>query len=401
MSGSIFGLTPNSVLVAPFPVQAGNDVAVTIRLFNTERAAAKKVKVEAWVDGDKLGETTVDLPIARAVIASGFPVWKAKPGRHEVRAVVTAGDRSGNASKPVDVRPPDGMGRGGIAMLVGRGAFSLSSLQMTAADVRLNPLAPAVGAAVDVSVRIQNTASSDANGVRVELFADGTRLGEVSGNVAAGKDYVFGGFPKWTAAAGAHKLLLRANAAGRIVEATRDVTVGGAAIMLAKPLLTTTTLITPQTQTAPQTQINPTVGMRATAVTGMTLMMVANPDLQVMPGDIAFLPLSPKAGDALTINMTVRNIGTGAANNATVRAILQVDGAESTRREFPVNLAASGMTMLSWPVTTPSGKVLTAVVQAIVTNDSRADNNQAQASTSVAIALQRQLSPMILQVQPK
>jgi len=41
------------------------------------------------------------------------------------------------------------------------------------------------------------------------------------------------------------------------------------------------------------------------------------------------------------------------------------------------------------------------VVAAIVANDSRADNNQAQATTSVAIALQRQLSPMILQVQPK
>ena len=84
-----------------------------------------------------------------------------------------------------------------------------------------------------------------------------------------------------------------------------------------------------------------------------------------------------------------------------LRAILQADGAEVTRREFPVNLAASGMTSLSWPVTTPSGKVLTAVVTAIVANDARADNNQAQATTSVAIALQRQLSPMILQVQPK
>ena len=98
---------------------------------------------------------------------------------------------------------------------------------------------------------------------------------------------------------------------------------------------------------------------------------------------------------------TAQIVKLGAANNATVRAILQADGAEVTRREFPVNLAASGMTSLSWPVTTPSGKVLTAVVTAIVANDARADNNQAQATTSVAIALQRQLSPMILQVQPK
>ncbi|HEU4764873.1 MAG TPA: CARDB domain-containing protein, partial [Candidatus Eisenbacteria bacterium] len=288
----------------------------------------------------------------------------------------------------------------GVAMLMGRGAFSLSTLRMTTADVRLNPLAPAVGNAVDVSVRVQNAGAADVKGVRVELFADGTRLGEVSGNIAAGKDFVFSGFPKWTAASGAHKLLLRASAGGRIVEATRDVAVG-AAIMLAKPLLTTATLVTPTTQAPPPSTQTPIAGLRTTAVTGMTLMMVANPDLQVGPGDIMFLPISPKAGDPLTISITVRNVGTGAANSATVRAILQADGTEVTRREFPVNLAASGMASLSWPVTTPSGKVLTAVVTAIVANDARADNNQAQATTSVAIALQRQLSPMILQVQPK
>ena len=113
--------------------------------------------------------------------------------------------------------------------------------------------------------------------------------------------------------------------------------------------------------------------------------MIATPDLQILPGDITFLPVSPKAGDPLTINITVRNIGNAVANGGTVRAILQVDGAESTRREFPVTIAASGMATLSWPVTTPSGKTLTAVGTAIIANDSRADNNQAQASTSVAV----------------
>lgn len=377
-ASSILGLTANSILLAPFPAPVGSDVAVTIRLFNSDRLPANRTKVEVYVDGDKLGETTLDVPVARAVVASGFGSWKAKPGRHDVRAVVTAGSRSGMATKPIDVRPPHAVGAGGVAMLIGRGSFSFTRLAMTAADVRLNPPAPAAGSPVDVSVRVQNPGGAEVKGVRVELFADGTRLGEVSGTIAAGKDFVFSGFPKWTPASGQHKLLLRASAAGSITEATRDVAVG-AGLVLVKPLLTNTTIIA-----APSTGTSPKVDLRSPAVTGMTL-MIATPDLQILPGDITFLPVSPKAGDPLTINITVRNIGNAVANGGTVRAILQVDGAESTRREFPVTIAASGMATLSWPVTTPSGKTLTAVGTAIIANDSRADNNQAQASTSVAV----------------
>jgi len=402
ISISVLGLNANSIALAPFPALAGSDVALTVRLFNSDRADAKKVKVETYVDGDKLGETTVDVPMSRSVVASGFAPWKAKPGRHEVRAVVTAGARVATATKPVDVRPPNGVAMGGVASLIGRGAFSLTRLAMTTADIRLNPLAPAAGAPVDVSVRVQNPGAADVKGVRVELFADGTRLGEVSGTVPAGKDYVFSGLPKWTPASGAHTLLLRASAGTQIVEATRDVTVG-AGIRLLNPAVTSITL-----QTAPSAgtggtggTTSPTVGLRTTAVTGMTLMAISNPDLQILPTDITFMPPTPKAGDALTINVTVRNVGTGPANNATVRVIFQVDGAENGRREFPVTIAASGMTSVSFPVTTPAGKVVTAVAAGIIANDLRADNNQAQASTAIALALQRQLNPMILQVQPK
>ena len=85
-------------MVTPFPAQAGSDVGVTVRLFNSERTEAKNVKVEVFVGGEKLGEKVLDVPVSRPVIASGFSTWKAKPGRHEVRAVLTAGARSGSAS---------------------------------------------------------------------------------------------------------------------------------------------------------------------------------------------------------------------------------------------------------------------------------------------------------------
>jgi subtilase family serine protease len=130
-------------------------------------------------------------------------------------------------------------------------------------------------------------------------------------------------------------------------------------------------------------------------------MAIMNPDLQIIPSDITFLPGSPKAGDALTISILVRNVGTGAANGGTIQAILQVDGAEVTRRDFPATIAASGITSLTWPVTTPAGRTLTVIVTASIANDSRSDNNRAQNSAAIMQVLDRQISPYILQVQPR
>ena len=382
---SLLGVTANSIVLTPYPAQVGADIALSVRLFNSELKPANKVKVEVFVGDEKLGEAKVDVPVAQPVLAGGFKTWKAQAGRHDVRAVVTWGDRSGSAAKPIEIGSKDAMRLGGVVSLIGRASFTVPRLVVTAADVRLNPVTPAAGEAVELSVRAQNTGSADAKGVRIELFADDVRLGEATGDVVAGKDRIFTGYPRWTPGAGKHVLLCRATVAGQTTEATREITTALTATLV-KPMIKQPAILA-----APE-------GLQTT----MMVARIERPDLQILPADITYSPPSPKAGDALTITIMVRNIGT-AAGNGTVTGVLQVDGTEAARREFPVMIAPSGMTSLVWPVTTPSGSTLTAIATATATGDSRADNNEARASTSVLRLIMKIEPPQEpqLRIQPK
>jgi hypothetical protein len=375
---SLLGVTANSIILTPYPPQLGTDMALSVRLFNSERVPANKVKVEAFIGDEKLGEAKVDVPVAQPVIATGFKTWKAKQGRYDVRVVVSWADRSGSASKPIEIGSKGArMGeRMGVASLIGRASFSMARLLVTAADVRLNPVAPAAGQPVELSVRAMNSGNADAKGVRVELFADQVKLGEATGDIEIGKDHIFTGFPRWTPAAGRHVLLCRATVMGQTTEVTREVTTGFTAVMVSPTIMKQPAILaTPETKMAPL---------------GGTLMMarLERPDLQITPADITYAPAMPKAGDALTITIRVQNVGTATASG-TVTGVLQVDGAESARRDFPVSIGPGGMMSLVWPVTTPSGSTLMAVATASVANDAQPGNNEGRASTSILRVIQK------------
>ena len=376
MSAVLFGLTANSLVVTPIPALVGKDVDLTVRLFNSDRVPAHKVKVEGYLDGDKLGETTVDLPIARAVDVKGFRSWKAVPGRHSFRAVVTDGSRQSSAIKPVDVGPIGGIGGGGVAALIGRGAGSRltlgSKLVMVSADLRLNPLVPTAGSDVTVSVHMQNTGATDMQGVHAELFADGVRLGEATGDIAAGKDLVLTSFPHWKPTAGNHTLLCRASAGTAAVSATRDVSVSASALLV-KGLQTPT-------------------GFK----TGFSALLAGKPDLQITSGDITFTPTMPRPGTTVTVSITVHNVGAAAADGGSVLCILFADGSEVTRRQFDASLAAGGSTTLSWPVATPNGRQISVSATASAADDAQAGNNTATAMTSVGVFLIKQVQPGLL-----
>jgi hypothetical protein len=248
-----------------------------------------------------------------------------------------------------------------------------------------------------LSVRVMNPATTDVKGVRVELFADGASIGAATGDVAAGKDFIFVGFPRWTAAAGTHTLLCRATAGAQITEATRTLTVG-AAMALVKPVLTTQMTLNPGTTVLPPPPPPPAGTVRLAAPTANTAMMMAvvlRPDLQIMTPDISFSPNPPKPKEPLTITVVVRNIGTGAANGGTVTAVLQVGGAEAARREFPVTIAANGLMTLTWPLTAPDGTSFTTIATANIANDSNPANNQAQASSAIQVMLMKPIQPYI------
>jgi hypothetical protein len=375
MGVTLFGLTANSLLLDPFPALIGKDVTMTVRLFNSERTAAHKVKVEGFVDEEKVGETTVDLPIARSVDVKGFKAWKAKPGRHSFRAVVNDGSRQANAIKPIDVRPPGaGIGAGGVAALIGRGGFAGSKLTlgsklaMASTDIRLNPLVPTVGSDVTISVRVQNVGPTDVQRAHAELFVDGVRLGEDNADIAAGKDAVLSSFPHWKPTAGNHTLLCRASSGSQVVSATRDVSVSATALLVKGLPMATTTF-----------------------KTGFATLLTAKPDLQILPGDIIFTPSMPRPGTAVTISITVRNVGAAAANGGTVLCILSADGSEVTRSQFPAALAAGGSTTLTWAVTAPSsGSQLAVNATASVADDAQPGNNTATAMASMGLLLIKQ-----------
>ncbi len=362
---ALFGLSANSIVLAPLPVVLGKPLGISVRLFNAERTGETGVRVEAYVDQEKLGEAKVDVPVARAVIAQGWKPWTPKPGHHTIRVVVTAGARSSTAEKPLDLTPQGGIGRGGVAALVGRGAMAHGPLAMEAADIQLTPAIPAAGASVALSARVRNTGTTDLTGVRVEIYADGVLVGNASGDIAAGKDHVFT-LPRWTATAGSHKLLCHATAGISQVEATRDVTVGG-------------------------------TGVKSLAGSpGLGGLQGAHPDLQILSSDIRFTPMTPRPGDQLTISVTVRNGGQAAASGGSVLLILQADGNESTRRQFPVAVAAGGAMTLSWIVTTPQGKLLSVDARATVSDDSNSSNDEARATTSTGVVLMLQTPKLVM-----
>jgi len=378
MGGMLFGLTANSLLLSPFPAIAGRDVALTVRLFNSDRVAAHKVRVEGFLDGEKLGETMVDLPVTRMVDATGFRAWRAAPGRHSFRAVVTDGGRQASAIKPIDVGTVGGIGAGGVAALIGRGGLAGSrltlggKLAMVSTDIRLTPLVPTAGADVTVSVHLQNVGTTDVAGARAELFVDGVRLGEATADIAAGRDAVLASFPHWKPTAGAHTLLCRASAGSAAVSATRDVSVSASALLV-KGLQTPT-------------------GFK----TGFSALLSGKPDLQIMPGDITFTPTVPRQGTTVTVSITVRNVGAAAAAGGTVLCIFSADGGEVTRRQFDAAVAAGGSTTLSWPVATPSGRQVSVSATASVADDAQPGNNAATAMTSVGVLLIKQVQPGLL-----
>ena len=60
---SLLGVTANSILLTPYPPQPGTDMALSVRLFNSERVPANKVKVDIdyqqgdWMARDKSGSS--------------------------------------------------------------------------------------------------------------------------------------------------------------------------------------------------------------------------------------------------------------------------------------------------------------------------------------------------------
>lgn len=256
-------LTPNSILMRPFPPAPGTPASVTVQLSNPDRTPIHGARVAVSVDGVALGESMVDIPAHGLAMASGFKEWTATAGPHEVRAAVSVGASRSEVSKPLLVSAAGTRGFGRPAVVAG-GAFK--------------PGAP------------RGIGSPD----------------------SAGK-------PGFTMQPGF------------------------------KPVMG---------------------GLRGGP----------GPNLQITPADIRFTPAQPAAGAAMSVAITVRNVGVAPANDGRVLAVLSAGGAEVARQQFAAAVPAKGLLTLDWPLTAPAASPLVVTVTATASGDTDPSNNQTRAT---------------------
>jgi hypothetical protein len=152
---------------------------------------------------------------------------------------------------------------------------------------------------------------------------------------------------------------------------------------------TPTTTVSPTT-TAPTTSTSPTTVVKTTTVTPTpttttTMTRVTpKPDLSLASADIKCSPTAPKAGDAVTFTVTVRNPGTGDATGAKLLCILKADTRETARKEFTLDVKAGGNRSIQWAVTAPSARQMVMEASVTLAADTNTTNNKA--STAVAVS---------------
>ena len=302
--GMMLRVGSDDIRLMPFPVGVGLPVQVSVNVGNPGTLAAPNAKVEVFVDGQGLGEVTVDLPSGRPTSVGGFKAWTAVAGMHTARAVVSAGGTRVESSRPFEVRAAlarPGMIRTPVRIVLPTGLRNTSpaSVAIGAMDIHISPSSPAPGTEAELTATVRNGGGALAKGVRVEAFVDSTRLGTATLDLAPGTSGLARGFGKWTAGAGTHTVRFVASLGTQKQEATRTLIVTSARLVRPPVTIPTRTLpVPPPTTNAP---------------------------LVVGSSDIEASPSAPKAGDGVKFAVTVRNPGRDAV--AGVKVEFFVDSA--------------------------------------------------------------------------
>jgi len=103
--------------------------------------------------------------------------------------------------------------------------------------------------------------------------------------------------------------------------------------------------------------------------------------------DIHFTPVNPRAGQPISFTVVVRNLGTAAAQGASVVFKLLVDGRQvAISQPVLFNIAGHGIFQASWSTSIPAGQHMQVVVFVIANGDVNPANNQATVAFVVAPA---------------
>lgn len=103
IAGGVLGLGAASIGVTPFPPAPDAPAQIAVTLSDPDGAGVSNVRVQVFAGAEDLGTVTVNVPATGQVSASGFRAWSPKPGRTDLRAVVVAGTRRGEAMRAVVV----------------------------------------------------------------------------------------------------------------------------------------------------------------------------------------------------------------------------------------------------------------------------------------------------------
>jgi hypothetical protein len=156
-------------------------------------------------------------------------------------------------------------------------------------------------------------------------------------------------------------------------------TVPGAAVRTVTPA-PTTIANAPAAPTQPAAQpaatVQPTT--RTLAAPATPAVAAGAPDLSVALADVHLAPTAPQAGQATTFSAVIRNLGAGAAQNATVVFRLYANGKQvAISQPVIFSVAARGTYQANWSATAPAGTASQVVVSVTSPGDLNATNNQA------------------------
>jgi hypothetical protein len=99
--------------------------------------------------------------------------------------------------------------------------------------------------------------------------------------------------------------------------------------------------------------------------------------------------MSPKAGETVTVNVTIRNMTGGAAEDATLSYVAMADRLQIAQRQTPISVAGRGVASDQWQIAAPKGTQFTVRVTITHPGDTVTTNNAANVAIPITASRER------------
>lgn len=300
-------LSPTSIETTPEAPKEGDEVSFEVTVENSGAWGTNgTAKVSVAVDGTSVAQDQVDALAAGESATVSLGAWTAQPGTHDLSVTV-------NPSGPDQLNETD----------TTNNTLSADPLEVTETDPNLEiahivtqPVDPAPGDTVTIQATVRNTGDEVASSSKARLFLDGDAFGSLADIDALDPGQQAPALWQWDSTLGVHQL-------GAVADAEDDVTEAD----------------------EQDNERNRT--------------LTVGPDLTVL--DLRIRPESPVAGDNVTAEVDLANLGRSVQSNVTVA--LTVDGTPLGEQTLEGLAANATETLTFGPVNaTPGEHTVTAVI---------------------------------------